>query len=386
MPSIDTLALSLLGLNLLKVTLGLFVASLVAMLFGLGLHKALTARRRRREHALSEAWRQRLDAARQAAQQQPQQPQQPRQPRKAPDLPALPALRTLRDAAALARALRGRDWNAATRQLVARSDAAAVLRRGLRSRDWGTRYASAGLAQQLRCTSLFETLLQQAEQDANWRVGAVCVQAAAALLRSGSQFDTVAQALGRLPAVSANFVEGVLRLGIAALREAVGTDELHASLQVALDRAPPRQLPQLLVALGKSGLPALAPAIALHARADGGSAARTAAVRALGAMKLRDDLIEQALHDPDDTVRIAALRNCSAYGSRALPALNAAMRSRNFDVRYAAAATLRTLGDAGRDSLRDIAASADDTYASHMAAFALGHAFQTPPSSCTPSP
>lgn len=382
MPRIDTLALSLLGLDLLKFTLGLFVASLVAMLFGLGLHKAVTARRRRREQALGEAWRQRLDAARQAAQQQPR-PQQPA------ELPALPPLRTLRDATALARALRGRDWNAETRQLVARSDAAAVLRRGLRSRDWGTRYASAGLIQQLRCTSLFETLLQQAAQDANWRVAAVCVQAAAALLRSVGQFDAVAQALGRLPEVSANFVEGVLRLGIAALREAVGTEELHAGLQLALDRAPPRQLAQLLVALGKSELPALAPAIALHARADGGTAARTAAVRALGAMNLRHELIEQALHDPDDTVRIAALRNCSAYGSGALPALNAAMRSRNFDVRYAAAATLRALGDAGRDSLRDIAASGDDTYASHMAAFALGHALQTPapsqPTSCTPS-
>jgi HEAT repeat protein len=366
MPRIDALALSLLGLDALKITLVFFAISLLAMLVGLGVHKAVTAQRRRREHTLSDAWRRCLD---------PTQPP----PR------SLPPLHRLRDAQALARALRGRDWTARTRELVARSDAAATLQHGLRSRDWGTRYASAALAQHLRCASLFETLLRQAETDPNWRVSAMCVQAAAALLRSGPQFEAVAQALGRLPEVSANFVESVLRLGVAALRNAVDPPTLHACLRSALDRAEPRHLPQLLIALGKSGLPELADAIAARARGDGGVGARTAALRALGAMNLRDPLIEQSLQDPDDTVRIAALRSCAAYGKQAVPALDAAMRSRNFDVRYAAAATLRALGDAGVEALRRIAAATDDAYASHMAAFALGALLQTPTPPCTPS-
>ncbi len=366
MPHLDALALSLLGLDILKITLVFFCCSLLAMLVGLGLHKAVTARRRQREHVLGDAWRRCLDTTQ-------------------PSPASLPPLRKLRDVQALARALRGRDGNARTRELLARSDAAGVLQRGLRSRDWGTRYASAALAEHLRCASLFETLLGQAATDPNWRVGAMCVQAAAALLRSGAQFEAVAKALARLPEVSANFVEGVLRLGVAALRNASDPPTLHACLRSALEHAEPRQLPQLLMALGKSGLTDLAAAIVARARADGSVGARTAALRALGAMNLRDELIEQCLHDPDDTVRIAALRNCTAYGSQAVPALDAAMRSRNFDVRYAAAATLRALGDSGREALRRIAAAGDDAYASHMAAFALGASLQPQTPSCTPS-
>jgi len=261
------------------------------------------------------------------------------------------------------------------RRAVAATGIEQLLRHTLEYSKWSMRYRCVSAIHDLGWEPLFDTLLEHAGREPNLRVHGHCLYACASVLRTPEQFLRLYEATEATevshPSLSEGFTESIFRTAIRKLVDAGVGQALNDTLDRCLQRLDSPCLEALVVSIGKTELGAMAASVNVCARASRQATIVIAAMRALHAMGQCDRLIIEELDADEKAVQITAIRCATHCGGQIADKLAELMGSHEFDVRYAAAMSLRALGQEGRRILDDVAASDVDAYAREMAAFAL---------------
>lgn len=258
------------------------------------------------------------------------------------------------------------------RQAVAATGIEQLLRNTLKNGNWSMRYRCVSAIHDLGWASLFDTLLEHAGREPNLRVHGHCLYACASVLCTPEQFRRLYEATEAChTSLSGSFTESIFRTALRKLVDAGVGQGLNDALDRCLRRIDSPYLEALIMSIGKTGLGAMAASVIACARASRQASIVIAAMRALHAMGQCDRLIIEGLDADEKAVQITAIRCATHCGGQIADKLAELMGSPEFDVRYAAAMSLRELGQEGRRILDDVASSEVDAYARQMAVFAL---------------
>lgn len=248
------------------------------------------------------------------------------------------------------------------------------LQRDARHRHWGRRAAAYEALGQLSAHSLRHELVAAAQREPHPHANGTCLQAAARLCDGPAEALEIARLVGQRHVLSGSFNEGIFRSLIDAIvRHAPGEDAatqlrgLFAQLE-----ARPALLHDALLAAGKSGLAAIAPALAERYGQPGATLdVRIACTRALGGLAPSHPALVAALRDPDWQVQVSAARLVDDGQPATVATLRELLCSPHFHVRRNAALALRRLGERGDAALR-AALDGPDAFARAVSRFALG--------------
>jgi len=358
--TIDGLVFPALTLWVMHAGIYFFLASLLALFVGLGLHKHRVLRLKKTHTALITHNQEILASM-------------------APGSSAnLSRVETFEQALCLAEALRDQDYKVANdwhavQQAIIDTGIKPVLLQAMSAGDWGRRYQCMSAIHDLHMPVFFDSLLEHALCEDNLRVYGNCLHACSSSLGEPEDFQRLSMVMDARPELSASFSEGVFRTSIRTLLATHSIDQVHAVLAANLERKETSlgNLSALILSIGKERIDALAPAIVICARKSGDTIIKISTMRALHAMGLCDDLIIEGLSSGNTIVQIAAIRSCEYHDGRIESSLGTLMNSSSFDVRYATAMTLRSMQERGKRVLLEVGENKTDPYAKTMAAFTL---------------
>lgn len=360
METVDGIVFPAFTLWIMYAVIYFFLISLFALFIGLGLHKRRVLRLARQRIERIEDNRSRLAAI---AAGEPLQ---------------LGPIRNFEQAACLAEAFRDQPFKGdalefAVREALVRTGIEGVLRTALVSRDWGHRYRCMNAIHDLGWPLFFDILIGHAKREENLRVYGNCLYACSNSMNKVDDFPRLLATMESRPELSASFAEGIFRSVIRSMLGFGTTEDVHKTLAQCLQRENPSRAHQvaLIAAIGKEQVKALAGEIVDYARATADAIVTASAMRALHAMGRCDNLILGNLSSGDRTVQIAAIRSCRHCGEGIERRIAQLLSSPSFDVRYASAMTLRSMGGDGQRLLYEARNGQADPYARNMAAFAL---------------
>ena len=360
MEKLDGLIFPALTLWVMHATIYFFLISLLALFVGLGWHKHRVLRQSSRRTALL-AHNQEIFASIESD-----------------PLSTLSRVETFEQALCLAEVLRDHEFkDAATRLEVQRAITETGIRplllEAISAKDWGRRYQSMSAIHDLRMPIFFDILLEHAVREENLRVYGNCLHACSTSLGKPEDFQRLCIAMDARPELSSSFAEGVFRTSIRTLLDVHSTDRVHAVLVACLERKDTTlgNLSALILSIGKERINALASALVACTGTFNDPIIKVSVMRALHTMGLCDDLIIEGLSSDNTMVQIAAIRSCEYYAGRVESNLAGLLNSPSFDVRYAAAMTLRSMHDRGKRILLEIGGNKADPYAKSMAVFIL---------------
>jgi hypothetical protein len=256
-------------------------------------------------------------------------------------------------------------------EALGRAGIESVLRKAMQSKDWGLRYKCLTTIHDLGWPVFFDALVEHAKQETNTRAHINCLYACAGVLNTPAQFLRLYNATDAMNVITTGFAEGVFRKALRRLRRFCEPETVREMLGRCIRRPPSPSLASLILSIGKEQMREFAPMLIERARARPDRIVVISAMRALYFMELSDDLIVEKLSSKDTVILIAAIRSSTYCGDAVEQKLASLMTSHSFDVRYAAAMTLRTFGSRGISTLREVHEKVDDPYAKSMAKFGL---------------
>lgn len=175
--------------------------------------------------------------------------------------------------------------------------------------------------------------------------------------------------------ISASYYEGVFRAALKALEGALGRSATVQHVKGVLLEADlnPVLKASLVHAISREGLSELEPAVLDLARSANEPVITVAVMRALRRSGTYDQLIEENIGNPRRSLNIVALRAsgvCNDPQPDLIIKIAKQLRSSDYMVRVAAAASLKQLGERGEQALLK-AGHGDDKYASDIASYVL---------------
>ncbi|MHB8167409.1 MAG: hypothetical protein ACYDDT_11675 [Sulfuricella sp.] len=204
-----------------------------------------------------------------------------------------------------------------------------------------------------------------------------CLYACSSSLGRAEDFMRLLIVMESRPELSASFAEGVFRTAIRAMLGFCLAEDVHRTLAGCLKHTDSSRvhLAALILSIGKEQIQELAAVIVDCTRDTDNPIIMVTAMRALHAMGRCDNLILEGLSSANTIIQIAAIRNCEhcvcVWGGGVEYDVAQLLSSPSFDVRYAAAMTLRSMQGKGLRLLRDAQDGHADPYARTMATFAL---------------
>ena len=380
---------------LLRLVILIFFVALLALFAGLGIQKRRLALRAEEDHERINDYAQQLSAIDAGTRWQ------------------IDPLESMRDLICLGRAYRqhcemrpdGVAFRLDTSRYAKQVD---LLKQGLSARNWGRRYQAIDTIANLRLHSLFDFLLQHSLTEKNNSVASHCLHVCALLLRSGEEFEALANRLDHDDQLSTNLVEGLSRSAIQQLKKNQPDATVQAHLTTCLRSASYGMLFKigLINAIGKEQLLSLKDVLvalategssdvdaktavvhnAAHTKAQNEAHNKThneahneahiddavtlAVMRAIANCGQYDAVIRRQLNSDQPTMQVVALRSSLHCDDESLTLVAQQLHSLHFDVRYAAAMTLEKMGARGQHLLKT-ARMGTDRYAKNIASFAL---------------
>lgn len=361
MNTIDSIVIPYLLVAILWAVIVFFVVSISVMFIGLGFHKRSLARRDQTYRRQTAAYR---DAIARIAY---------------GDAVTLPPVADFVSACGLGEAVTQicREQSVlpspAVLEAIQKSGAVTLVVTHLVNKDWGQRFLAVGALGDFRLPERFDTISEFARSESHMLVFGNCLYAAANCVSQPDQIQTLFGLIHSQRDTSSGYDEGMFRLAFHALRARNTPPEAIANTLRLCLLSPTAAEPHLLSlvqAIGKEKLVTFKDELVLIVRRLNSPRLLSAAMRAIHNMGLCDDVILEHIGSSDAMLNITAIRSVTCCGRDASFLIGRQLQSPDFNVRYAAAVTLKKLGESGHKELLNRRIGSDP-YARNMATFAL---------------
>ena len=361
MGTIDSLVFPYLIVALLWAVIIFFVISISVLVVGLGLHKRHIAQRDHVRHQQMSSYREAIAAI---------SPGDAVGPLRVPDFDAACALgAAVTETCSEQNALP----SAALHEAIDMSGAIPLILARLQAKDWGVRFLAASALGDFRLPKLFDPITEFARSEPHLLVFGNCLYAAANCVSEPHQIRTLFDLIHSRRDTSSGYDEGMFRHALQTLNlRHTPPEHMAAALRFCLQspNATEPHLLSLIQAIGKEKLVAFKDELVLIGRKFKSPRLLAAVMRAVYNMGLCDRFVLEHIGSQSAILNITAIRSAAYCDDDVSSPIGQQLRSQDFNVRYAAATTLKALGATGHRELLDRCTSSDP-YARDMAAFAL---------------